>query len=72
LLARKRRLQFIYRDNDKVVRKFYAAANAMRSHVKFASEMSTLFFLMETFCLSLLEQEPTKYARIEHIVKLLR
>lgn len=40
-------------DNDTVVRKFYAAANAICSHVKFASEMSVLF-LMETFCLPLL------------------
>jgi len=30
-------------DNDTVVRKFYAAANAICSHVKFASEMSVLF-----------------------------
>ena len=40
-------------DNETAVRKFYAAANAMCSHVKFASEMSVLF-LMETFCLPLL------------------
>ena len=40
-------------DNETVVQKFYAAANAICNHVKFASEMSVLF-LMETFCLPLL------------------
>ena len=40
-------------NNDIVVRKFYAAANATCSHVKFASEISVLF-LMETFCLPIL------------------
>jgi len=40
-------------DNETVVRKFYAATNAICSHVKFACEMSVLF-LMETFCLPLL------------------
>ena len=29
-------------DNETVVQKFYAAANAICSHVKFASEMSVL------------------------------
>ena len=40
-------------NNDIVVRKFHAAANAICSHVKFASEISVLF-LMETFCLPIL------------------
>jgi len=36
------------------VRKFYAAVNAIYSrHVKFASEISVLYF-METFCLPIL------------------
>jgi len=38
---------------DIVVRKFYAAAIATCSHVKFASEIFVLF-LMETFCLPIL------------------
>ena len=40
-------------DNEIVICKFYAAANAIYSHVKFASEV-TVLFLMETFCLPLL------------------
>ena len=46
------------------MRKFYAAANAMCSHVKFASEMSVLF-LMETFCLPLLSysRETLSYSK---------
>ena len=32
-------------DNDIIVRKFYAAANAICSHVKFASEISVLFLI---------------------------
>lgn len=40
-------------DNDITVRKFYAAANAICSHVKYASEM-TVLFLLETYCLPLL------------------
>ena len=40
-------------DNDIAVRKFYAAANAICSHVKLASEISVLY-LMETFCLPIL------------------
>ena len=35
------------------MRKFYAVANAIYSHVKYASEI-TMLFLMETFCLLLL------------------
>jgi len=35
------------------MRTFYSAANAMYSHVKFASEV-TVLFLMETFCFPLL------------------
>ena len=45
--------RFLRTDNDIVVRKFYAAANANCSHVKSASEISVLF-LMETFCLPIL------------------
>jgi len=40
-------------DNETVIRKFYAAGNAIYSHVKFAPEVKVLF-LMETFCLPLL------------------
>jgi len=40
-------------DNETVIRKFYAAANAIYSHVKFASEV-TVLFVMEMFCLPLL------------------
>ena len=40
-------------DNETVIRKFYAAAHAICSHVKFASEV-TVLFVMETFCLPLL------------------
>ena len=40
-------------DNETVILKFYAAANAIYSHVKFASEV-TVLFLTETFCLPLL------------------
>ena len=43
----------VLQTNNDVVRKFYAAANAICSHVKFASEISVLF-LMETFCLPIL------------------
>ena len=32
-------------DNEIVVQKFYAAANAICSHVKFAYEMSVLFLI---------------------------
>ena len=35
------------------MRKFYASANAICSHVKYASEI-TVLFLLETFCLPLL------------------
>ena len=41
-------------DNDVVVRKFYAAANAICSHVKFASEISVLFFMETLFAYSTL------------------
>jgi len=40
-------------DSEKTIRKFYAAANAIYSPVKFASEM-TVLYLFETFCLPLL------------------
>ena len=40
-------------DVDVTVIKFYASANAILSHVKYASEMSKLF-LVETFCLPVL------------------
>jgi len=40
-------------DIDVTVRKFCASANAILSHVKYASEMSKLF-LVETFCLPVL------------------
>ena len=40
-------------DVDDTVRKFHASANAILSHVKYASEMSKLF-LVETFCLPVL------------------
>ena len=40
-------------DVDDTVRKFHAYANAILSHVKYASEMSKLF-LVETFCLPVL------------------
>jgi len=40
-------------DNKITVRKFYAAANVLYSHVKSASE-ATVLFLVETFCLPLL------------------
>jgi len=36
-----------------VIRKFYADANAVYSHVKFASQV-TVLFVMEMFCLPLL------------------
>ena len=40
--------------NDEIMmRKFYASANAICSHVKYASEI-TVLFLLETFCLPLL------------------
>jgi len=34
-------------DNDIAVRKFYAAANAICSHVKFASEINVLFLSVQ-------------------------
>jgi len=40
-------------DSEVTMRKFYAAANAIYSHAKFASEV-TVLFLMETFCFPLL------------------
>jgi len=40
-------------DNETTIRKFYAAANAIYSRVKFAPEM-TILYLFETFCLPLL------------------
>jgi len=40
-------------DSEVTMCKFYADANAIYSHVKFASEVA-LLFLMETFCLPLL------------------
>jgi len=40
-------------NNEMTMRKFYAAANAIYTHVKFASEV-TVLFLMESFCLPLL------------------
>ena len=40
-------------DVDETVRKCYASANAILSHVKYASEMSKLF-LVETFCIPVL------------------
>jgi len=39
-------------DISHMMRKFYAAANAICGHVKFASDMSRLL-LMESFCLPL-------------------
>ena len=39
-------------DNEIAMRRFYTVANAIRSRVKFASNMTV--FLMETFCLPLL------------------
>ena len=40
-------------DTEIPMRKFYAAANAIYSHVKYASEI-TVLILMETFCFPLL------------------
>ena len=40
-------------DSETTIRKFYDAANAIYSRVKFASEM-TVLYLFETFCLPLL------------------
>jgi len=40
-------------DSKVTMCKFYAASNAIYSHVKFASQV-TVLFLMETFCLPLL------------------
>ena len=40
-------------DNEIVIHKFYATANAIYSHVKFASEV-TVLFLIETFYLPFL------------------
>ena len=44
-------------DISHMMRKFYAAANAICGHVKFASDMSRLL-LMESFCLPLLSYWP--------------
>jgi len=40
-------------DHTRLIQKFYASANAVCSHAKFASHMSVIF-LLETFCLPLL------------------
>jgi len=45
--------RMVITDVDETVRKFYASANAILSHVKYASEMSKLF-LVKTFCLPVL------------------
>ena len=51
-------------DISHMMRKFYAAANAICGHVKFASDMSRLL-LMESFCLPLLSYccEAMQYSR---------
>jgi len=43
-------------DSEITIRKFYAAANAIYSRVKFASEM-TVLYLFETFCLPQQQQQ---------------